>query len=219
VITEATAVVASQDEKIKAAAEPEKVLTETEKPVESISNQNVNFQKDEKKGVIPIQVDWRKKYYIKVLWKRFWAFFLDQILTFFPVFIFGLLVALFGSVIWAEIFGIEVAEEAEITDAELIISILFAFSVYLIVCAKMESSKWRGTFGKRIMKLQITDRDGEPVSFFRALWRNITRVIVGYSFIYTLLISLPIQYVRFKKTKKLFHDELSGTVIGERLAS
>lgn len=217
VITEAKAVVASQDEKIKATVEPEKVLTETVKPVESISGNQDNSQKSYQKNVIPIGVDWRKKYYRKVLWKRLGAFLLDQILTFYPVFIFGLLVALFGSVIWDDILGIEVAEEAEITDSEMIISILFAFSVYLIVCAKMESSKWRGTFGKRIMKLQITDRDGEPISFFRAMIRNILRTVVGYLFMFIIL--LPFQYFRFKKTKKLFHDELSGTVIGERLAS
>jgi len=79
----------------------------------------------------------------------------------------------------------------------------------------MESSKWRGTFGKRILKLQITDREGHPISFSRALVRNILRTLVGYS--YLLLIPFIIQIFSFKKAKKLFHDQLSSTVIGERL--
>jgi tetratricopeptide (TPR) repeat protein len=65
------------------------------------------------------------------------------------------------------------------------------------------------------MKLQITDREGERISFFRALWRNILRSLTFYA--YCFLLPLIYQYFRFRKTKKLFHDELSNTVIGERL--
>jgi len=101
----------------------------------------------------------------------------------------------------------------DITDGEIILYLLIGFVAYLIINAKMESSKWRGTLGKRILKLQITDKAGEPVSFFRAMIRNILRMVVGYLFI----ILLPFQYFRFKKTKKLFHDELSRTVIGEKV--
>ncbi len=79
----------------------------------------------------------------------------------------------------------------------------------------MESSKWRGTFGKQIMKLQITDREGHPINFFRALWRNIVRLIVGYSYIF--IIPLIIQYFTFKSSRQLFHDQLSKTIIGEKL--
>jgi uncharacterized RDD family membrane protein YckC len=108
-------------------------------------------------------------------------------------------------------------ENTDLTNSEFVFYLLIGFLAYLFINAKMESSKWRGTMGKRILKLQITDKAGEPVSFFRALVRNILRPIFGYSYIFTLSIALFIQYFRFKKTKKLFHDELSGTVIGERL--
>ncbi len=112
--------------------------------------------------------------------------------------------------------GIFVGEDLVVTDADLGIIFSFTFIIYVIVCAAMESSGWRGTFGKRIMKLQITDRDGHPISFFRAFWRNAARLIVGYSYLFIL--PMIIQYFTFKKTKQLFHDQLSSTVIGEMLA-
>jgi uncharacterized RDD family membrane protein YckC len=65
------------------------------------------------------------------------------------------------------------------------------------------------------MKLQITERDGSRISFIRAFWRNVAKLLVAYSFI--LIFPIIIQRKSFKKTKKLFHDQLSNTVIGERL--
>jgi uncharacterized RDD family membrane protein YckC len=165
----------------------------------------------------PIAVDWRKKYYRAVLMKRAGAIFLDQILMVYVPLIL-LLTVLPNIPDW--------------------VSTLFTYVISFFVMPKMESSKWQGTIGKRILKLQITDRDGARVTFLRAFWRNIARTIVLY--LYLLfpillilvllgdinfwisligLIPLIYQYVRFKKTKKLFHDEVSGTEIGERLPS
>jgi uncharacterized RDD family membrane protein YckC len=183
-------------------------------PVEDSKNTTQEFPK-QSKAVIPIDVDWRKQYYKKVLWKRALAFFLDH-LVMIPVSIFILLLSLF---IGEFMKAMKEQPSADLTNGELIFYLLIGFLAYLFINAKMESSKWRGTLGKRILKLQITDKAGEPVSFFRALVRNILRPIVGYSYMFTLSIALIFQYFRFKKTKKLFHDELSSTVIGERLTS
>jgi uncharacterized RDD family membrane protein YckC len=65
------------------------------------------------------------------------------------------------------------------------------------------------------MNLQITDEHGEGISYGRAFVRNILRSVTAFSYIFIL--PLVVQYFRFRKTKKLFHDELSTTVIGERL--
>lgn len=158
------------------------------------------------KSVKTIQVDWRKGYFKRVLWKRAVAFFLDNLLTGVPALAIGFATALVASM---AIYG----TETEVSDSEMVLVLLIFFGVYIIICAAMESSKWRGTFGKRIMKLQITDRDGHAISFFRALWRNIARLIVGY----LEIILFPIQIYTFWKTKKLWHDQASKTVIGERL--
>ena len=162
------------------------------------------------KTVIPIEADWRKQYYKNVLWKRLFAFILDNLIMV-PVFLFILIIITFFAFIFKD------PTVTDLTEDETFLIFLIGFGTYFIICAKMESSKWRGTFGKRILKLQITDREGHPISFARALGRNLLRAFTGYS--YMFLLPLIIQIFRFKKTKKLFHDQLSSTVIGERLNS
>ncbi len=154
---------------------------------------------------IPLEAEWRKDYYKNTTWKRAAAFMLDNILTMFPVM--GITFAIASAAV--------VDDDLVVTDADLGYIMSATFLIYCIVCAMMESSSWRGTFGKRIMKLQITDRDGHAISFGRAFWRNVVRLIVGYS--YLLIVPAIIQYFTFKKTKQLFHDQLSSTVIGEKL--
>jgi len=145
---------------------------------------------------LPIAADWRKKYYITVMIKRAGAIILDQLLIIYVPLI--LLIAL------------------GISDSALDFIIV---GIYFVVMPIMESSKWQGTLGKRILKLQITDREGERITFLRAFWRNIVRSLVLYGYIVSFGVLLVIQYFRFNQTRKLFHDELSGTVIGERLVS
>ncbi|MEO6187505.1 MAG: RDD family protein [Ginsengibacter sp.] len=159
-----------------------------------------------KKSAVPLEENWRRQYYSNLIWKRGAAFFLDNFLVLFPAYI---LPFIFAGVI------LGITGREELTEDEVNSWMIIAFVFYFVVCAAMESSKWRGTFGKRIMKLQITDREGHPISFFRAFWRNIVRALVGYSYI--LVFPLIIQYFTFKKTKKLFHDQLSNTIIGEKL--
>ena len=191
--------------------------TSMEKPVQQPSNiadlKSTTKQSQIQTTAIPLDVDWRKKYYKNVFWKRGAAFFLDNLLTLIPVTFIAFVIASMAVVGGGE----QQQDVPEVSDSKLLFIILFTLSSYFIVCAAMESSKWRGTFGKRIMKLQITDREGHPISFFRALWRNIIRLVIGYSYLFVL--PLVIQYFTFKKTKQLFHDQLSYTVIGEKLTS
>ena len=189
---------------------------ETETPLQKAAQQPANFVNLKEQTAypqiqptanIPLNADWRKQYYKAAVWKRGAAFFLDNLLTMLPVMGIAFVIA---SVLF-------VGEDLVVSDTELTFICVFTLGVYFIVCAAMESSKWRGTFGKRIMKLQITDREGHPVSFFRAFSRNIIRFVIGYSYLF--IIPLVIQYFTFKKTKQLFHDQLSSTVIGEKLTS
>jgi uncharacterized RDD family membrane protein YckC len=98
------------------------------------------------------------------------------------------------------------------TDAALAV---IAVLIFYLVAPAFEASRWRATPGKRIMKLQITNKEGERITYRRAFVRNILRTLTFYSYFFVL--PLIYQYVRFGRTKKLFHDESSSTVIGERL--
>jgi uncharacterized RDD family membrane protein YckC len=151
------------------------------------------------KAAVPIDLDWRKKYYKKVLRKRVIAFVLDYFITF--------SLCTVGALIIADVLNIDIEGDGRL--------LLLQFLCFVLLCALMESSRWQGTFGKYIMKIQITDKEGYSISFLRSIWRNILRIIIGYS--YCLIIPLIYQIIRFRKTKKLFHDELSSTNIGVRL--
>ncbi|MDO7173313.1 RDD family protein [Mariniflexile sp. AS56] len=152
---------------------------------------------------VNLEVDYRKNYYGRTLMKRGAAFILDQFLTFVPIYFLWIII---------EVMTMDDIEvEYEPSDTSLLLFIL----VYFTVCAVFESSKWKGTFGKRIMKLEITERNGDPVGFFKAFFRNILRFIMPYTYI--LVVPIIIQIFTFKKYKKLFHDQMSYTVVGERL--
>jgi uncharacterized RDD family membrane protein YckC len=153
---------------------------------------------------VPINLDWRKKYYRRVLKKRVIAFLLDIFLTLIP------LLLLLQAIILTIISWIFVDRIIDDDLLFLTISLLFP-----LVISLMESSKWKGTFGKIIMKIEITDHYGNPISIWRSLWRNIMKALTYY--IYCTIIGLIIQIIRYKKTKKLFHDNFSNTIIGERL--
>jgi len=148
-----------------------------------------------------VDVDWRKKYYTRVLWKRGAALLLDYVfLAFIPLVV--VLTAL------------SIGQDTSKTLSESTYNNFFA-AMFFLVAPAMEASRWRATIGKRIMKLQITDKRGERISYGRAFVRNILRSLTALSYVFVL--PLVLQYFRFRKTKKLFHDELSTTEIGERL--
>ena len=148
-----------------------------------------------------VDVDWRKKYYKRVVWKRGAALLLDYVfLCILPAFVAGIVIAL--------------AHASTTTISDGAVGIFMA-AMFFVVAPAMEASRWRATIGKRIMKLQITDKHGEQISYGRAFVRNILRSVTAFSYFFG--IPLVLQYFRFRKTKKLFHDELSTTVIGDRL--
>lgn len=142
---------------------------------------------------VPIPTNWRKKYYSVSFKKRLYAYLLDSL--FVNIFIL-LLAALIG--------GIDTSR-----------ALVLASPFFVLYLAISESSNWKGTLGKLIMKIQISDLDGNAISFCRSIFRNILKSLVFYS--YFLVIPLILQIWSYNKTKKLFHDHLSSTLIGVRL--
>src|SRR5215212_1820452 len=153
------------------------------------------------KASSPIAADWRQKYYRAVALKRAGAILLDHV---------------FLVIVWFVLLVIMYIIFPDFPDQGIPV---IAYILYFVLMPMMESSKWQGTIGKRILKLQITDREGDRITFLRAFWRNVMRTLVLYLYFLTAGSLLVVQYFRFNKTRKLFQDKLSGTVIGERLSS
>ena len=80
-------------------------------------------------------------------------------------------------------------------------------SFFVIYHAVMESSNIQGTFGKMILKIKVTDINGNRLSFIRAALRAFGKIIS----IFTLGIGfLPIL---FTKNRQSLHDIIAGTVV------
>jgi len=148
--------------------------------------------------VTPIKSNWRKKYYRRVIRKRGYELFLDYLILL---------------VLPAVVLDALPLSKSTANAALIAVGVV----VFYLVAPMFEASGWRATPGKRIMKLQITTKEGERISYRRAFARNVLRTLTLYSYFFVL--PLIFQYARFGKTKKLFHDEFSSTVIGERLAT
>lgn len=169
-----------------------------------------------------LEIDWRKNYLWKVFWKRVAASLLDVLIIGIPLYIIFYLLVLNSAMAQSDYYydtgyGAQQDKLMEIAFYYILIAV-----AQIIICAFMESSQWRGTPGKRIMKLQITDNAGNPLSFGKAFVRNIIKWIISAftSFGNGILLILYIiaQVIAYSYSKKFFHDQLSNTVIGERLS-
>ncbi len=99
------------------------------------------------------------------------------------------------------------------------ISLLIATSLLFIIPAVnftyhviTESSAKQGTYGKQLLKIKVSDMEGNRISFGRATGRNlaklfsVTTLFVGYLFSF------------FNKQQQCLHDIIAGTlVIKDRL--
>lgn len=72
-----------------------------------------------------------------------------------------------------------------------------------------EASSWQATPGKRILKLYVTDLNGQRITFQRALIRNLARQISGIFFIGYLMAG-------FTEKKQALHDILASCLVFRR---
>jgi uncharacterized RDD family membrane protein YckC len=170
-----------------------------------------------------LEIDWRKNYLWKVFWKRVAASLLDALIIGIPLYLIFYMLVL-GSVSTVPDYSYYDTGYGYASAEEKVLEIMFYFllmaGLQILICSFMESSKWRGTPGKLIMKLQITDNAGNPISFGKAFVRNIIKWLI--SAFSNLSPALPLLYIiaqiiAYSYSKKFFHDQLSNTVIGERL--
>ena len=154
-----------------------------------------------------LEVDWQKSFLWKAFWKRVAASFLDALIISLP------LILVF----------LKAIEDSFFDPFTVFFYYVLIEMLQIIIFAFMESSSWKGTPGKIIMKLQITDNDGHRISFGKSVWRNVIKLLISATyaipdwgkFLYWGYVAA--QIVNYSKTKKFFHDQLTNTVVGERL--
>jgi uncharacterized RDD family membrane protein YckC len=77
--------------------------------------------------------------------------------------------------------------------------------------ALMESSPARGTLGKLALNLYVGDLHGDPITYRRAIWRNLLKTLS------TLLLGAGWIMAAFTPRKQALHDLLAGTLVLRRV--
>lgn len=76
-----------------------------------------------------------------------------------------------------------------------------------IYFAKMESSSLQGTYGKHILKMKVTDVNGDRITFGRASIRHFAK------FVSAIILFFGFIMVAFMKKKQGLHDTIADTVV------
>jgi uncharacterized RDD family membrane protein YckC len=75
----------------------------------------------------------------------------------------------------------------------------------------LESSAWQGTLGKKALGLEVTDLDGNRISFGRATGRFFAKIIS------TIILFIGYIMAGFTEKKQALHDILAGTLVIRKL--
>jgi uncharacterized RDD family membrane protein YckC len=81
------------------------------------------------------------------------------------------------------------------------------FAMRGLYWSAMESSRWQGTVGKRLMGLVVTDERGYRLTFFRALGRYFGRILCELTFFLGYLL------IFFSVKHQGLHDRIARTVV------
>ncbi len=80
-------------------------------------------------------------------------------------------------------------------------------AIFWLYYAGQESGVRQATFGKRLLRLRVTDLDGEPISFARASVRHFAKLASSIPFMAGFLA------VAFTPRKQGLHDMIAGCLV------
>jgi uncharacterized RDD family membrane protein YckC len=86
----------------------------------------------------------------------------------------------------------------------------FFLAVGWLYWAGCESSAAQATLGKRVMRIQVTDLEGDRISFGRATLRYFAKILSVLPF------NLGFLMIAFTRRHQGLHDMLAGTVVVKR---
>jgi len=92
------------------------------------------------------------------------------------------------------------------------LSLLAIAALFFLYFAVQESGKHQATFGKRAMKLYVTDMNGNRLTFGKALLRVFGRIVNSFTMLIGYAICLWTDY------KQGLHDMIAGTLVLDGLS-
>jgi uncharacterized RDD family membrane protein YckC len=147
-------------------------------------------------------------------WIRFAAYLLDSIVLGIPLTIIIVVIFVISLGSMEGVTDPSFWEQGEITDKQVITLILtYIIAMVLAVItsvayfAGMHASSWQATIGKKLLKLKVTDIQGNRITFWRAFGRLMAMVLLsGILYIGYIMIA-------FTEKKQSLHDLIAGTVV------
>ena len=122
-------------------------------------------------------------------WRRFAAYIIDNILI---SVVFWLVVLVLGAIAG---------------DGGMIGAYTLGAIVWLGYYAAMESSTSQATVGKMALGIQVTDLEGNRISFGKALGRNLAKILSALIFYIGFIMAA------FTAKKQALHDMIAGTLV------
>ena len=85
--------------------------------------------------------------------------------------------------------------------------VLIAYALEILYFSIMEASKYQGTLGKMALGLKVTDMNGQPLDFPKALLRNLGKIISG------MLLLIGYILAGITEKKQALHDIIAGALV------
>jgi uncharacterized RDD family membrane protein YckC len=93
----------------------------------------------------------------------------------------------------------------------IMISVAVSGTINWLYFAFCESSSWQGTLGKKALGLQVTDLEGNRISFGRASGRFFAKIISG------MILMIGYIMAGFTAKKQALHDMIAGCLVIKKM--
>ncbi|MEG6569728.1 RDD family protein [Thermoanaerobacterium thermosaccharolyticum] len=124
-------------------------------------------------------------------WRRTVAYLIDTLIMFAVLFPIEILLFAAG------------LNEDNVRDFIDVIAIFYIFLYFTI----MESSKLQATLGKMVMRIKVTDLNGNRITFGRAVGRFLGKILSG------IILNIGFFMAGWTKHKQALHDIISGCLV------
>lgn len=143
---------------------------------------------------------------LSVRYANFWTRVAAYIIDIIVINIIGAVVGTIAGLVLGAMYVIVMRSDSGIESLNTVF-VLLGIIVGWLYYAILESSNRQATIGKRIMNIQVTDLNGQRVSFGRATARYFSKLISAFIFLIGFLMPL------FDPKKQALHDKISGCLI------
>ena len=141
-------------------------------------------------------------------WKRTAAYLVDAIIYGIATSFIGQIVGLLAGV------GLGISTASTQTEPSVTAILMFAgislcvqLICYMAYYVWPESSSWQATIGKKIFGLKVTDLNGQRISFWRSLGRNLAMMLS------TLIVFIGYLMCFWTEKKQCLHDSLANCLV------